>query len=245
MTSLVSSIWNAPAPGFFWKELEALLNSHGTGSLFFRADDIGRDDDRFQRMIVLFRQSGVPLALAVVPVWLQENAALLTKYGLCDEPLFTWQMHGATHVNYAASGKKSEWCADRSLEDKRHDLTWGREVLHRLLKDAPTVFAPPWNRCDIETLSLLPDVGFTGISRDKNPMPPTQSALKAFDICVDLHTRKETEAALGWEYLLAEFREGIERGSCGIMLHHERMNTAALNFLEKLLARIRGSKSLF
>jgi len=42
----------------------------GTVSLFFRADDIGVPGRQFQELMTLFQRHRLPLALAVVPVWL-------------------------------------------------------------------------------------------------------------------------------------------------------------------------------
>jgi len=55
---------------------------------------------------------------------------------------------------------------------------------------------------------------------------------------VDLHTRKDRSASLGWDNLYAEMTTAIADGFCGIMIHHQRMNDHALAFLDTLLERM-------
>ena len=53
---------------------------------------------------------------------------------------------------------------------------------------------------------------------------------------VDLHTLKAPDAAGAWRRLLSDLRGGLAGGLCGIMIHHQRMNDAALDFLDRLIA---------
>jgi hypothetical protein len=66
------------------------------------------------------------------------------------------------------------------------------------------------------------------------------------DICmdVDLHTRKEKSSDSGWANLFEELKAAISSGLCGIMIHHNRMNTAAFEFLEMLLKVFAARKDL-
>ncbi len=48
----------------------ARRNNKGPVNVFFRADDIGVPGKQFFRLIDIFSQFEVPLALAVVPVWI-------------------------------------------------------------------------------------------------------------------------------------------------------------------------------
>jgi hypothetical protein len=59
--------------------------------------------------------------------------------------------------------------------------------------------------------------------------------LTDFFVNVDLHTRKERDPTLGWRNLFNELQQGIISDRCGIMIHHQRMNAAAFDFLEVLL----------
>jgi hypothetical protein len=53
---------------------------------------------------------------------------------------------------------------------------------------------------------------------------------------VDLHTRKEPDPETARRNLLDELETALGGGFCGIMIHHQRMNGAALDFLDNLLS---------
>jgi hypothetical protein len=102
------------------------------------------------------------------------------------------------------------------------------------------VFTPPWNRCDQETLTVLEDLGYKALSRDRTAQPEAPPAVPDYSVCVDLHTRKENDAESSWHSLLKELTDGLNSGLCGIMIHHQRMNTAALDFLNLLLPALQN-----
>jgi hypothetical protein len=106
------------------------------------------------------------------------------------------------------------------------------------------VFTPPWNRCDQKTLTVLKEMGYAAISRSRGSRPPSVAGLPSFDVNVDLHTRKERAAADGWDNLFDELQLAISSGRCGIMIHHQRMNDAAFDFLEILLGVLTRCRTL-
>jgi hypothetical protein len=69
-------------------------------------------------------------------------------------------------------------------------------------------------------------------------MPQAPRGLPDFYTNVDLHTRKERDPALGWKNLLAELQSAISSKFCGIMIHHQKMNEAAFDFLEMLIGKL-------
>ena len=97
------------------------------------------------------------------------------------------------------------------------------------------VFTPPWNRCSLGTLQLLGELGYVAVSRSRGNMPQAPRGLPDFYVNVDLHTRKERDPAVGWKNLLKELQQAISSTFCGIMIHHQRMNEAAFDFLEMLI----------
>jgi hypothetical protein len=100
-------------------------------------------------------------------------------------------------------------------------------------------FTPPWNRCDSETLKALQELGYKALSRNLGAQPPAPAALTEYPVSVDLHTRKEKDGESGWQNFLKELRESLGNGFCGIMIHHQRMNNAAFDFLELLLSELK------
>ena len=197
-------------------------------------------------MVGLFRSHQVPLTLAVVPAWLTKPRAqqLLEICGE-DSDSWGWIQHGWRHWNHEVHGKKQEFGPCRPLWRKKEDLGNGLRRLRTLLgaRMLP-VFTPPWNRCDQETLLSLPSLGYRAVSRIVHASPSTPSNLTDYPVTVDLHTRKEKDAESGWRSLLDEVAEGLIRGYCGFMLHHQRMNDAAFEFLEVLLQAFSHHKDL-
>ena len=78
------------------------------------------------------------------------------------------------------------------------------------------------------------------MSRSSGSQPQAPKELSDFCVNVDLHTRKERDPALGWRNLLDEFQQALSSDICGIMIHHQRMNDAAYDFLELLLKGLKG-----
>ena len=104
------------------------------------------------------------------------------------------------------------------------------------MKDRFTpVFPPPWNRCDGRTLAVLKDNGFKAVSQHRQSMPRPPKVLPDFSVNVDLHTCRETTPEAGWQSLWKELSAAISSGTCGIMIHHQRMDETAFEFMIVLL----------
>jgi hypothetical protein len=208
-----------------------------TGVIFFRADDVGVPSDNFYNLVELFRRHQVPLTLAVVPAWFTRTRAQ-SLLELCpgDSDSWGWVQHGWRHRNYELQGKKQEFGPSRSVSAKVKDLRCGYMRLRALLGERLLpVFTPPWNRCDQETLHSLVDLGYQAVSRDLSASPPAPPKISEYPVTVDLHTRKEKDAESGWTGLFEELEEGLACGFCGFMIHHQRMNWGAYEFLDLLL----------
>ncbi len=108
-----------------------------------------------------------------------------------------------------------------------------------------SIFTPPWNRCSLETLKVLKQLGYIAVSRDQGSAPAASDSLPDIPITVDLHTRKEATTQQGWNRLLGDLKKSISTGCCGIMIHHRRMNDAAFDFLELLLKQIVNRSDFF
>ena len=121
----------------------------------------------------------------------------------------------------------------------------GKKRLEQLLDlDFQPVFTPPWNRCSSDTLEALADLGFKAVSRSRGARPETLPHLPDFQVNVDLHTRKEAEPHRALKNLITEIEQGLASGLCGIMIHHQRMNGAALELLDILLSAIKNNQFL-
>jgi len=247
MTDIISSIWSDEPPAALDRRLHQLLGVNTNGKptirVFFRADDIGRVDPQFNRLMRLFKKHQAPLCLAVVPEWLDHARWREMLPYTPDDPLWCWHQHGRRHTNYEPTGKKSEFGVSRSKEQIRSDLQQGRDRLQNIFgRLFVPVFTPPWNRCSTETLEILCELDFKAISRFRGAQP--RSPLPDLAINVDLHTRREKNARQGWDRLLSEFKEAAQSGCMGIMIHHQRMNDAAFDFLDLLLPILKGHQSV-
>jgi hypothetical protein len=250
MAHPVSCLWMSP-PMDLVTRIEHCIDSareqvisQGPGHLFFRADDVAVPGDRFVRLMELFTRHNVPLSLAVVPAWLTRPRWQQLKI-LHDKapPLWCWHQHGWQHKNHEPRGKKREFGEGRPSSRIRQDLIRGRRRLETLLGAAfCPIFTPPWNRCDLTTLTLLKELNYYAVSRVQGSLPSPPKGLEDFVVNVDLHTRKELNPKISWDALFAELGVGLSSGFCGIMIHHQRMNDAAFSFLEILLSALSRSR---
>lgn len=242
--TIISSCWLA-SPRQLTEAGDAtadlLARSPAGTELFFRADDIGVPGDNCRKMLEMFRRHRVPLHLAVTPAWLTQSRWATLQEWAGNDDLWCWHQHGWRHVNHQLTGKKGEFGTDRSRQAKRADLIKGRTKLESIMGDAfQPVFTPPWNRFDAETGELLHELGYRAVSRSVGEMKKVglPEGLPDVAINVDLHTRSETDPAKGLAALVAEFESAVDSGRVGVMLHHQRMNGAAFDFLERMLARV-------
>ena len=252
MQNDVSSIWRRLSSDLV-KRTEhcvaagcAQKSQPGDAAIFFRADDIAVPGQQFVRLLEIFSQYRVPLCLAVVPAWLTRPRWLaLQRSAKNAASRWCWHQHGWRHVNHETKGKKQEFGPARSRADLERDIGRGRQRLENLLgKSFYPVFTPPWNRCDQKALDVLENLGYTAVSRSRGSRPPPSKGLPSFDVNVDLHTRKEKTPAAGWTNLFDELQQAIASGRCGIMIHHQRMNQAAFDFLDILLKALIKQKKL-
>jgi len=235
----VSSLWKDAPPADMALQVREIFSSY-RGTIFFRADDIGVAGKNFTKLVQIFSKHKVPLCLAVVPAWLtRARWAQLKNLSSKSPSLWCWHQHGWTHTNHETSGKKCEFGVSRSRDELSHDILQGKSRLENIMgPDFIPAFTPPWNRCSDLALSVIRDVGFSAVSRSNGAKPPAPSDLPDFAVNIDLHTRKETSFHEGWTKLIQEFRSSWASATCGVMIHHQRMNDNAFAFLDILLKNI-------
>ncbi|MCP4686988.1 MAG: polysaccharide deacetylase family protein [Desulfobacterales bacterium] len=246
MIYTASPFWSAP-PDHLESRLARCVDEAADGResgkpvyIFFRADDIGAPGRRFTRLMEIFTRQGAPLCPAIVPTWLTAARWKTIKSLALGAPsLWCWHQHGWRHVNHETRGKKQEFGPARSTEDIRSDLHRGRVRLETLMGgNFYPGFTPPWNRCGAEALRLLHELGYAAISRSKGASPAAPASLPDIRINVDLHTRKEPDPEEAWRNIFAELKRAAAAGLIGVMIHHQRMNDAAFDFLELLIREL-------
>ena len=207
--------------------------------VLFRADDIGVLSANYLRLLGLFASHQISLCLAVVPAWLTKArwAAMKTHIDT-SSPQWCWHQHGWRHANHQRSGKKGEFGSAREKQALKDDLVRGRDRLQAIMAtNFSPFFTPPWNRCSQETLALLADLGFKGVSRSMGEQGQT-IPVEDFFVNVDLHTRKEPDGPAALAALADELRQAVEHHYVSVMIHHQLMNEAAFQLLEVLLAQV-------
>lgn len=249
MTPRVSSIWQAPAPNTILTKIYDIIDNiqknEAPVPIFFRADDIAQINEPFRRLMQIFLSHQVPLCLAVVPTWLDEQKWMTMQEFDPANQLWCWHQHGWSHANHQVEGKKCEFGKDRSRSEIKDDITNGRKVLTELLGDIFfPVFTPPWNRCSLDTLELLAEYDYKAVSRSQGEKPSAGEILPDYAVNIDLHTRRESDADSGWDNLVQEFKRATDGGCFGIMLHHQLMNEHAFVFLDTLLALLKSQRKL-
>lgn len=214
-------------------------------TFFVRDDDAGWDDGRLLALLDCVEQVGVPIDLAVIPQAAGEGVAaeLRARVDRGDVPIGLHQ-HGWTHANHEGEGRKCEFGDSRDLQAQRADLLRGRDRLHALFGSRiDPVFTPPWNRCNATTLSLLPQLGFAALSRDRTAWP--QRVLPEIPVGVDwcrlrrdaTATGADASAAIGAAFVR---RIGAAVQPIGLMLHHAAMDESDLELLRAWLPALRA-----
>lgn len=213
--------------------------------IFYRADDIGVMSRNFLRLLHLFQEYRVALSLAVVPAWItRARWSAVAEQIETGSSLWCWHQHGWTHANHEESGKKCEFGSARPADAIKNDLIRGRDRLEAIIGSSfSPIFTPPWNRCSDTTIDILQELGFLAISRSRGEQKhPVR--LTDYFVNVDLHTRKETDAASALDNVCGELRQGVSERRIGIMIHHQLMDQNSFKLLELLLAATAGSKKL-
>lgn len=251
MSHSISSLWLSP-PKDLASKVRGCIDSardereKRACKVFFRADDVAVPGRAFTRLMELFLRHGTPLSLAVVPAWLSgPRWRHLKGFNHKGSSLWCWHQHGWRHKNHEREGKKQEFGPSRTGSQIKTDLFRGRRRLEDLMgEDFYPVFTPPWNRCGLSTMILLRELGYRGVSRSKGSQPSPPDQWPDFQVNVDLHTRKEQAPDEGWEGLFEDLKSALRSDFCGIMIHHQRMNEVAFEFLEVLLGIFSRCKDL-
>ena len=222
--ALADAIAAAPAPVRFW----------------WRDDDAGRDDERLVPLLRLADRRAAPLALAVVPDWLERacRARILTS------PSATVLQHGIAHADHALPrAKKIELGGQAARDRLLMDLGRGRELLAEAFggRFVP-VLVPPWNRIAADMVAALPGVGFVGLSTF-GPRRAAEAApgMPRVNTHLDLVVWREGGRQLDQAAAVARLAQlVVAHGDepIGILSHHQVMDAAAFATLDRLLALV-------
>lgn len=239
-----------------WKQLDLVLDAAaGRGEtirFWWRDDDAGRRSPALGRLLEMAERQNLPLALAVVPTWLEPEVQGQIAAS-CDVSVL---QHGYAHANHAGDGEKSIELGGRGTEPMRKELQAGRAILEDAFGAAfLPVLAPPWNRVDEALHGHLRACGYRGLSVfGKRAASELAPGLSLVNTHVDPVDWRGTRGFLGADVVLQRLISDIDpEEPIGILSHHLAMDEACWAFLERLFrvlarhpaARICSAPSLF
>jgi hypothetical protein len=231
-----------------WQALEEELacwrDAGRIADFWWRDDDAAAPSAALKQLLRLASTSGVPLALAVVPL----EAAPELFDGLQAKVL----MHGTDHRNRAAPGeKKTEFAAAEPEAEAIARLSAARERLARQAGASfVPVLAPPWNRLKRALAAQLPAAGLRGLSA-YGPRAAAEAApgIRQVNTHIDIIDWHGTRGFAGEDAALraavkhlAARRSGAADAAepTGWLTHHALHDGAARAFLERLFDRTRA-----
>jgi hypothetical protein len=221
-----------------WRELEATLDAIAERGeairLWWRDDDAGPDHPALLRLLELAERRDLPLALAVVPMWLEPPV----QAAIAASCRATVVQHGYAHANHAPAGAKSLELGGRDVGVVLDELRAGRALLREAFGAGfLAVLVPPWNRYDPALLAQLGASGFRGLST----FGPRPAAPPAPGVC-QVNTHLDPIDWRGSRLFVGE-TAALERlcavlapeEPIGILSHHLVMDEDGWRFLDRLL----------
>lgn len=231
-----------------WRELEEELarwrDSGRSADFWWRDDDAAAPTVALRRLLDLAQASGVPLALAVVPLEAMPELFMGLKASVL--------MHGTDHRNRAAAGeKKTEFAAAEREGDALARLSAARERLsrHAGQRFLP-VLVPPWNRFKRTLAARLPATGLHGLSgygaRTAAAAAPGVAQVNTHVDIIDWGGTRGfvgAEAALraAVKHLAARRSRMADKDEpTGWLTHHAVHDASSWEFLDRLFERTRA-----
>jgi hypothetical protein len=226
-----------------WAELQASLDDAAERGeairVWWRDDDAGRDHPALMRLLDLAECHGLPLALAVVPLWLE--AAGHARIAASRHT--TVLQHGFAHADHAPLEGKSIELGGRDVETILAELASGRAVLADAFGCAfLAVLVPPWNRVAPGLIAQLTGCGFIGLSAfGRRAGPEAAPGLTQVNTHLDPIDWRGSRVFIGEAAALGRLVAVLGADEpVGILSHHLAMDDAGWAFLERLLGVFAG-----
>lgn len=108
----------------------------------------------------------------IIPITSREGAILKTGF---EDRVLDIALHGYSHQTIDAERNTEFSGLDYTSQIDR--LAKGKKLLEGILDNPVTVFVPPWNQYDLNTLRALEELGFSTLSAGKNDMARKDSKL--------------------------------------------------------------------
>lgn len=223
----------------------ALAERDGPVRLWWRDDDAGRPSPRLERLLDLARRHRVPLALAVVPDWLEPEVTAL----IAGSAEATVLQHGVAHRDHAAAGQRRIELGGTAAADM---LAGPVRAGHGRLRHAfggqfHDVMVPPWNRISAEVMAALPGWGFAGVSGWAETGPQVPAGLRRVDTHLDAVLWRDGRRCLDLAGLTARLAALIRAGApepLGLLTHHLVADDAGFEALDRFVALVQDRPKL-
>ncbi|HEX5795304.1 MAG TPA: polysaccharide deacetylase family protein [Geminicoccaceae bacterium] len=221
-----------------WREVEANLDAVAARGeairLWWRDDDAGRDHAALDRLLDLAARCDLPLALAVVPRWLEAPVQAL----IAASAQATVLQHGYAHANHAPPGASSIELGARTPAAIAAELSEGRAVLVDAFGATfLAVLVPPWNRLEPQLVERLRDCGFLGLSTfGRRPDREAAPGLIQVNTHLDPIDWRGGRLFVGVAAALDRLVAALDPDEpIGILSHHLALDEPGWEFLERLL----------
>ncbi|MDG2520404.1 polysaccharide deacetylase [Caulobacter segnis] len=148
-----------PAAWTLKLELAAWRRAGRRPRLWWRDDDAGLEDSNLELLLDLASETGVPIALAVIPA--EVSTQTVVQVNACRRA--TVLQHGVDHRNAEADTAPRQFPRGEAPNVIAQKLIDGAERLNGFNRRLP-VYVPPWNAFDDNLLEALPLAGLEGLS---------------------------------------------------------------------------------
>ena len=243
-----------PAARDAWGRLAAELDRWPprSATLWWRDDDAGATSAAFDQLLRLAAAHAAPLALAVVPAWLDDAVAAAIREGPAGLRVM---QHGYAHQNHeppgpnGARGKPAELGSGRPPEAALAELAVGWARLATLVpaRLLPAL-VPPWNRIAPAVRDALPSAGYRVLSAfGPRPARGAGAGVRPLNTHVDPIAWRAGKRFRGAAWTLdriathlAARRDGQVDPTepTGLLTHHRDLPPPAWACLDELLGRL-------
>jgi hypothetical protein len=224
-----------------WAQLQEALDAAAAGGeairFWWRDDDAGRGRPELTRLLALAAQHDAPIALAVVPLWLDPDAQ--AEIAASHEAIVL--QHGSAHIDHGPEGAKPIELGGRDLETVAAEIVRGRALLLEAFGSGfLAVQVPPWNRIDPALTPRLPELGFAGLSTfGRRAAAEPALGLAQINTHLDPIDWRGTRLFVGEPAALDQLIGALDAEEpIGILSHHLAMDEPGWRFLDRLLGVI-------
>ena len=224
-----------------WKELDAALDAAArrgeTIRFWWRDDDAGRPSPALTRLLETAERHHHPLALAVVPAWLEADV----QGQIAASAEVTVLQHGYAHRNRAKKNEKSIELGGRDTDRIVRQLKKGFAILEDAFGAAfLPVLVPPWNRIDPALYAHLGEQGYRGLSVfGRRREPEIAAGVSLVNTHIDPIDWRGTRGFAGEGMMVRRLIDHLDSDEpIGFLSHHLAMDEPCWTFVERLMSTL-------